>query len=225
MDRTIVSAVLPCTLGLVVAAVFASLLTACARAAPTLPVPVTSQWDPLNATRWQLVAVVSGGLAHDVPTGPVLFAQFDDGVVQVRGSCNGIMSYYQIRQGSISTTLTFPTAQDCTSSMPEVTAVEAVTFEALKALDSYTVDGARLFVRSPEATLVLHRADGSPAPSPSATAASLQPSLVATALACPQPTPGAICVDPCPGGPSPTPDVPYAHALAQALASAFAAEA
>ncbi|MHB0877896.1 MAG: META domain-containing protein [Anaerolineae bacterium] len=231
MNRTAKPAAPPRTLGLIVAAVLASLLAACAQSSPTFPVPITSQPDPLSGTRWQLVAVVVDGRSLDVPASPVLFARFDDGMLRVSGGCNNIMALYRSPESPVGTVVASTTLEDCTALMPQVMAVEAAIYAALQSPGTPTTDGTHLVLRSPDTTLVFHRADASPtpatsprptttlrAPTPTATAA-------ATAPATATPTPTATEPASVPTYALPTPDAAFATALAEHLAAFYARDA
>jgi heat shock protein HslJ len=64
----------------------------------TYVVPVTSEPDPLNGTRWELVDFEGG---PSVPEQPKLFVEFEEGALSLRDGCNRVGGHYLIENDYI----------------------------------------------------------------------------------------------------------------------------
>lgn len=61
----------------------------------TYIVPVTSEPDPLNGTRWELVAFESEARTPSIPEQPRLFIAFNIGELSLQGGCNVVSGHYR----------------------------------------------------------------------------------------------------------------------------------
>ena len=59
----------------------------------TYIVPVTSEPDPLDGTRWELVAFESEARIPGIPEQPRLFIAFNRGKLSLQGGCNACLVF------------------------------------------------------------------------------------------------------------------------------------
>jgi len=149
-------------LSLVAASLF-WLIAGCATGSiPTTPtntyiVPVTSETDPLDGTRWELVAFVSEAEAPTIPEQPRVFIEFSAGELNLQGGCNAISGHYQTDDNRITITFVNATLVDCSDSMPGINEVESSLANAMPTFESYRIDNDLLRIRHADGELLFRR--------------------------------------------------------------------
>ena len=114
---------------------------------PIYIVPVTSEPDPLNGTRWELVAFESEARTPDILEQPRLFVVFDRGMLSMQGGCNAVGGHYRIENSRITITFVEATQVDCSDSMPGINEIENAFSNAMPTFESYMIDGDQLRIR------------------------------------------------------------------------------
>ena len=125
---------------------------------PTFLAPATSQPDPLDGTRWELMALESGGKALSIPEAPRLFVVFTKGFLSLQGGCNKVGGYYRVKNDRITITFAKATLVDCSEQMPGINEVERAFANAMPTFKSYTVDGNWLRIYCADGEILLRRA-------------------------------------------------------------------
>lgn len=123
----------------------------------TYIVPVTSEPDPLDGTRWELVAFESETRAPSIPEQPRLFITFNRGELNLQGGCNAVSGNYQIENNRITITFVEATLVDCSDSMPGINDVEDSFSNAMPTFESYTIEGDQLLIRYADGELLFRR--------------------------------------------------------------------
>ena len=103
------------------------------------PYPV-KQPDPLDGTRWELIAFESKESNPHIPEQPLFFVQFQAGELSLQGGCNSIGGHYVLENGHITMTFVIRTEMDCSYLGPEVNDVEEAFSTAMITFDSYTLE-------------------------------------------------------------------------------------
>jgi heat shock protein HslJ len=119
----------------------------------TYVVPVTSEPDPLNGTRWELVDFEGG---PSLPEQPKLFVEFEGGALNLRGGCNRVSGHYLIEDDYITVTFSDMTLIDC-SDLEEVEAVEFAFSNVMPAFETYVIEDDRLRIRHADGELLFRR--------------------------------------------------------------------
>ena len=127
-----------------------------ARTTPTIVAAVTSEPDPLDGTRWELVAFESHERALSIPEQPRLFVKFKKGVLSLQGGCNHISGHYMLENDHITITFSKTTERDCSASMPGINAVEAAFLTAMQTFELYTISDGQLRIRYDDGELLFH---------------------------------------------------------------------
>ena len=113
----------------------------------TYIVPVTSEPDPLDGTRWELVAFESEARTPSIPEQPVLFIAFNIGELGLQGGCNTVSGHYRIENNRITIAFVEATLVDCSDSMPGINEIEDSFFNAMPTFESYMIEGNQLRIR------------------------------------------------------------------------------
>ena len=124
---------------------------------PTYIVPATSETDPLDGTRWELVAFEGKAQTPVIPKQPRLFIAFHRGEISLQGGCNTVSGHYQIENNRITITFVEATLMDCSDSMPGVNEVEDAFSNAMPTFESYTLEGEYLYIFYVDGKLILRR--------------------------------------------------------------------
>lgn len=123
----------------------------------TYIVPVTSEPDPLDDTRWELVAFESEARTPAVPEQPRLFIAFNRGELSLQGGCNAVNGHYRIENNRITITFVEATRVDCSDSMPGINEVEDAFSNAMPTFESYMIEGNQLRIRYVDGELLFRR--------------------------------------------------------------------
>jgi heat shock protein HslJ len=123
----------------------------------TYIVPVTSEPDPLDGTRWELVAFESEARTPSIPEQPRLFIAFNRGELSLQGGCNAVSGHYQIENDRITITFAEATLVDCSDSMPGINEIEDALSNAMPTFESYTIEGDLLRIRYADGELLFRR--------------------------------------------------------------------
>jgi heat shock protein HslJ len=127
--------------------------------APTYIVPVTSQPDPLDRTRWKLVAFESEEKTPSIPEQPQFFVEFRNGEVSLQGGCNSIGGHYVLENEHITITFAKRTEMDCSYLGSNVNEIEMAFSTALPKFDSYSLEvDEKLRIHYMDGELLLRRA-------------------------------------------------------------------
>lgn len=125
---------------------------------PIFLAPVTSQPDPLDGTRWELVAFEGESKTLNIPEKPRLFVVFHKGSLGLEGGCNQVGGYYRIKNDHITITFAEATQVDCSEQMPGINEIEKAFTDAMPAFNSYTIDGDWLRIRYAGGEILFRRA-------------------------------------------------------------------
>lgn len=123
----------------------------------TYIMPVTSEPDPLDGTRWVLVAFESEARTSSIPEQPRLFIAFNKGDLGLQGGCNAVNGHYRIENNRITITFMEATQMDCSDSMPGINEIEGAFSNAMPTFESYTVEGEQLRIRYADGELLFRR--------------------------------------------------------------------
>lgn len=124
---------------------------------PTIVAPVTSEPDPLDGTRWELVAFESEERTPSIPEQPRLFVKFQKGALSLRGGCNSVGGHYVLENNHITITFTKRTEVDCSDRYPGINEVEYAFSTAMPTFESYTIADDWLRIRYVDGELLLRR--------------------------------------------------------------------
>lgn len=125
---------------------------------PLVLAPVTSELDPLDGTRWQLVAFESEEGTPRIPQQPQLFMEFKKGGLGFWGGCNHISGYYLLENDHITITFSEQTLVDCSDRYPGINEVETAFFTAMQTFESYSIVDGQLHIRYAGGELLLSSA-------------------------------------------------------------------
>lgn len=120
-------------------------------------IPVTSEPDPLDGTRWELVAFESEARTPIIPEQPGLFITFNSGELSLQGGCNTVNGHYRIENNHITIPFVEATLVDCSDSMPGINEIEDVFSNAMPTFESYLIEGDQLRIHYTDGELVLRR--------------------------------------------------------------------
>ena len=123
----------------------------------TYIVPVTSEPDPLDGTRWELVAFENEARTPAIPEHPRLFIAFNRGELSLQGGCNVVSGHYRIEDNRITITFVEATQVDCSDSMPGINEIEDAFSNAMPTFESYMIDGDQLRIRYADGELLFRR--------------------------------------------------------------------
>jgi len=123
----------------------------------TYIVPMTGESDPLDGTRWELVAFESEAKTPSIPDQPRLFIAFNRGELSLQGGCNTVSGHYQIENKRITITFVEATLVDCSDSMPGINEIEDAFSNAMPTFESYTIEGDQLRIRYADGELLFRR--------------------------------------------------------------------
>jgi len=126
-------------------------------ATPIYIVPVTSEPDPLDGTRWELVAFETEAKIPSIPEQPRLFIAFNAGELNLQGGCNDVSGHYQIDDNRITITFVNATLVDCSDSVPGINEVEDSFADAMPTFESYVIDGDQLRIRVADGEVIFRR--------------------------------------------------------------------
>ena len=126
-------------------------------ATPIYIVSETSEPDPLDGTRWELVAFENEAKIPSVPEQPRLFITFNGGELNLQGGCNAVSGHYRIDDDRITITFVTATAVDCSDSMPGIGEVEYGLSNAMPTFESYMIVGDQLRIRYADGELMFRR--------------------------------------------------------------------
>ncbi|RMG97921.1 MAG: META domain-containing protein, partial [Chloroflexi bacterium] len=124
---------------------------------PTYIVPATSESDPLDGTRWELMAFESESSTPAIPEHPRLFISFNRGELSLQGGCNAISGHYQIENNRITITFVEATQVDCSNSMPGINEIEDALSNAMPTFESYTLESDQLHILYADGELIFRR--------------------------------------------------------------------
>ena len=122
--------------------------------------PVTSEPDPLDGTRWELMSFESRERTLHILEQPRLFVKFEKGALTFRGGCNRIAGYYVLENEHITITFAEGTLVDCSSDSPKswTMEVEEAFLSAMPAFESYTIADDLLHINHASGKLLFRRA-------------------------------------------------------------------
>ena len=124
----------------------------------TYIVPVTSEPDPFDGTRWELVAFDGVENAPNIPEEPQFFVEFRKGEVSLQGGCNSVGGHYVLENEHITMTFVQRTEVDCSYLGPNVNEIEMAFSTAMATFDSYSLeDDEQLRIRYIDGELLLSR--------------------------------------------------------------------
>ena len=124
---------------------------------PTYIVPVTSEPDPLDRTRWELIAFDGVENAPIIPEEPQFFVQFRKGELSLLGGCNSVYGHYVLENNRI--TISFAERTEMVCSNSSVNEIEEAFFTAMGTFNSYTLEGDEILrVHYIDGALFLRRA-------------------------------------------------------------------
>lgn len=123
----------------------------------TYIVPVTGEPDPLDGTRWELVAFESEARVPSFPEQPRLFIVFNRGELSLQGGCNAVSGHYRVENNRITITFVEATLVDCSDSMLGINEVEDAFSKAMPTFESYTIEGDQLRIRYADGELLARR--------------------------------------------------------------------
>ena len=124
----------------------------------TYIVPVTSEPDPLDGTRWELMAFESEAGTPAIPEQPMLFIAFNRGELSLQGGCNAVSGHYQIENNRITITFVETTMVDCSDLLPGINEIEDAFVNAMPTFESYTIEDNWLRIRYVDGELLFRRA-------------------------------------------------------------------
>lgn len=124
---------------------------------PTYVVPSASSSDPLDGTRWELLAFENAGNLFHLPGQPRFFVQFEKGELFLYGGCNSISGHYIIKDKHITITFVKQTEMDCSYLGPMVNEVEEMFTSAMPTFDTYSIEDGKLRIQYNGGVLLLHR--------------------------------------------------------------------
>lgn len=119
--------------------------------------PVTSEPDPLDGTRWELGAFESETMTPSIPDSPRLFIVFDKGELSLQGGCNAVSGHYRIENNHITITFVEATQVDCSDTIPGINEIEDAFSNAMPTFQSYMIEGDQLRVRYANGELLFRR--------------------------------------------------------------------
>lgn len=119
--------------------------------------PVTSKPDPLDGTRWELMAFESEASTPAIPEQPRLFITFNGGELSLQGGCNTVSGHYQVENNRITITFVEATQVDCSDSIPGINEIEDAFSNAMPTFESYTIEGDQLRIRFADGELLFRR--------------------------------------------------------------------
>lgn len=123
----------------------------------TYILPVTSEPDPLDGTRWELVAFESEARTSNIPEQTRLFIVFNIGELSLQGGCNTISGHYRIENNGITITFVEATQVDCLDSMPGINEIEDTFSNTMPTFKSYKIEGDQLRIRYADGELLFRR--------------------------------------------------------------------
>jgi heat shock protein HslJ len=126
---------------------------------PLVIAPVTSQPDPLDGTRWLLVAFGSQQQAPAIPEEPSPLVEFETGIVSLDAGCNEVYGYYVLEKDQITVTFIEGTQVDCSDHLPGVNEVEQAFLEAMPTFGSYALEDDWLRIHYAGGELLLSHLD------------------------------------------------------------------
>lgn len=110
-------------------------------------VPVASHPDPLDGTRWKVVAMEDRNNTVNIPADSQLVIEFDKGTLRVVTGCNNPGGHYVLEDSKISITFFRATTMDCTDSIgTDIMAIESVFNSAIPTFESFVIDGDELHI-------------------------------------------------------------------------------
>lgn len=118
---------------------------------------VTGGPDPLDGTRWELVAIESEATALHIPEQPGLFIAFSGGELSLQGGCNDVGGHYQIDGNRITVSFVVATQVDCSDSMPGINATEVGLSNAMPTFESFVIEGDQLRINYAEGKVLFRR--------------------------------------------------------------------
>jgi len=124
---------------------------------PLVITPVISEPDPLDGTRWELMAFESEERTPRIPEQPRLFVEFKKGGLSFRGGCNYVGGHYLLENDRIMITFSEQTLVDCSDSKPGINEVETAIFTAMQTFESYTIADDQLRIRYIDGELLFRR--------------------------------------------------------------------
>lgn len=123
----------------------------------TYIVPVASEPDPLDGTRWELVTIESEATTPAIPEQLQLFMAFKSGELSLQGGCNTVSGHYQIENNRITITFVEATQVDCSDSRPGINEIENAFSNAMPTFESYTIEGDQLHILYADGELLFSR--------------------------------------------------------------------
>jgi heat shock protein HslJ len=123
----------------------------------TYIMPATSEPDPLDGTRWELVAFESEARTPSIPEQPRLIIAFNGGELILQGGCNTVSGHYRIENNRITITFVEATQVDCSDSIPGINEIEDAFSNAMPTFESYTIDGDELRIHYADGELLFRR--------------------------------------------------------------------
>lgn len=122
--------------------------------------PVASQPDPLDGTRWEVVAIEDRDSVVSIPAEQQLVIEFDKGTLRIVTGCNDPGGHYVVEDNKITITFFRATTMDCTDSIStEVMAIESVLSAVIPTFESYTIAGDELHIFYAAGELQFRRID------------------------------------------------------------------
>lgn len=131
----------------------------CTFAEPIVITPVKSDPDPLDGTRWELIAFEGDQSAPIIPDVVHPVIKFDAGVLDFDAGCNSVSGHYLIENNRITMTFMEQTLVSC-QDKPEVMEIEERFVAAMETFQTYVIEDDRLRIRYSAGQLLFFRIFG-----------------------------------------------------------------
>ena len=131
----------------------------CTSAEPVVITPVKSDPDPLDGTRWALIAFEGDQSAPIIPDDVHPVINFDAGVLDFDAGCNSVSGHYLIENNRITMTFMEQTLVSC-QDKPEVMEIEERFVAAMETFQTYVIEDDRLRIRYSAGQLLFFRIFG-----------------------------------------------------------------
>ena len=118
----------------------------CTSAEPVVITPVKSDPDPLDGTRWALIAFEGDQIAPIIPDDVHPVINFDAGVLDFDAGCNSVSGHYLVENNRITMTFMEQTLVSC-QDKPEVMEIEESFVGAMETFRTYMIADDRLRIR------------------------------------------------------------------------------
>jgi heat shock protein HslJ len=123
---------------------------------PLVVKPEKSEPDPLDGTRWELVAFVNERKQPSLPEQVQAVIEFNEGLLSFEAGCNNVGGYYLLDEEHITMTFMAQTLVDC-SDKAGVMEVEAAFVAAMETFETYQLGEGELRIRHTGGELLFRR--------------------------------------------------------------------